>query len=421
MSGNYAGHLLKWYTRRMMYRVRFHLPLIMAPTTTVLLNLVSLGFNASSSVYPFNPGFNISAVADVAKALPKHSWEYGTAVEALLEIYSPHLSFEIGEHGLANGNGAVGDPASLGVAAQMVSPFNATIATALQEDLDYIINEAPRWPNGAISHRFDVPELWDDFIYMAPPTIAYVGASTNNASLLKLAYEQCGLYREVNLFSSNSSTPSPLNTSPTNGLWHHIVGPQSGDPGLWATGNGWAAGGMTRVLATIMKAPAAHDAPWRASALADLSGWIKEIIDGARAAPLDNGLLRNYLDDTSPTHGYGEISGSTMLASVAYRMVILDPEAFPAATYVAWADSIRAVISGTDALGSPHVTSTGIVAPAVDPLWWQSPTPWTAGSPEGNNFVVLMYAAWRDCVFAGLCTAPESKSHNHVRHRQHIH
>jgi hypothetical protein len=214
---------------------------------------------------------------------------------------------------------------------------------------------------------------------MAPPTIAYVGASTNNASLLKLAYEQCGLYREVNLFSSNSSTPSPLNTSPTNGLWHHIVGPQSGDPGLWATGNGWAAGGMTRVLATIMKAPAAHDAPWRASALADLSGWIKEIIDGARAAPLDNGLLRNYLDDTSPTHGYGEISGSTMLASVAYRMVILDPEAFPAATYVAWADSIRAVISGTDALGSPHVTSTGIVTPAVDPLWWQSPTPWTAG------------------------------------------
>jgi hypothetical protein len=158
----------------------------MVPTTTALLNLVSLGFNASSSVYPFNPGFNISAVADVAKALPKHSWEYGTAVEALLEIYSPHLSvfgpapfpaapylpadvpglvyaaqkFEIGEHGLANGNGAVGDPASLGVAAQMVSPFNATIATALQEDLDYIINEAPRWPNGAISHRFDVPELW---------------------------------------------------------------------------------------------------------------------------------------------------------------------------------------------------------------------------------------------------------------------
>ncbi|KAJ7279198.1 hypothetical protein C8J57DRAFT_1059548, partial [Mycena rebaudengoi] len=411
------------------------LPLIMALNMTVLLNLVSLGFNASSSVYPFNPGFNISAVANVAKALPGHSWEYGTAVQALLEIYSPHLSvfgpapfpaipippaevpglayaaekFEIGEHGLANGNGAVGDPASLGVAAQMISPFNSTIATALQDDLDYIINEAPRWPNGAISHRFDVPELWADFVYMAPPTIAYIGAYTNNVSLIHLAYEQCGLYREVNLFGSNTTTPSPLGTSPTNGRWHHIVGPQSGDPGLWATGNGWAAAGMARVLATIIKAPAARHAPWRAAALADLSGWIKEIIDGARASPLDQGLLRNYLDDTSVEHGYGEIAGSTMLAAVAYRMVILDPKAFPAATYVVWADSIRKVLGGADSLGNPHITSTGVATPAVNPFWWLSPEPWTVGSPEGNNFVVLMYAAWRDCVFARLCKVQESK------------
>jgi hypothetical protein len=32
-----------------------------------------------------------------------------------------------------------------------------------------------------------------------------------------------------------------------------------------------------------------------------------------------------------------------------------------------------------------------------------------ACSPEGNNFVVLLYAAWRDCIFTGLCEKPSTK------------
>ncbi|KAJ7123387.1 hypothetical protein C8R44DRAFT_783748 [Mycena epipterygia] len=92
-----------------------------------------------------------------------------------------------------------------------------------------------------------------------------------------------------------------------------------------------------------------------------------------------------------------------MLAAVAYRMAVMAPAAFPASTYVAWADTIRVVLGGVDAAGNPHVTSGGIVTPAVNPLGWSDTAPWTAGSPEGNNFVVLMYAAWRDCIFAGVC------------------
>lgn len=34
-------------------------------------------------------------------------------------------------------------------------------------------------------------------------------------------------------------------------------------------------------------------------------------------------------------------------------------------------------------------------------------------SPEGNNFVVLMYTAWRDCVFAGLCKQPYGVNEHH--------
>ncbi|KAJ6550266.1 hypothetical protein B0H19DRAFT_951941 [Mycena capillaripes] len=407
------------------------------PVLSALLNLILSSIAASPSSTPFDPGFNISAVATLAQSLPSHSWEYGTATEALLELNDPYWSvfgpkpFPVptldpakisslsyaaskivlgtGANGLSDGAGAVGDPASLGVGAVMLGKTDASFAAAAQSEIDYMIGSAPRWDNGAISQRADVPELWADFMYMAPPFIAYFGAASNNASLLETAYLQCGLYREVLLLGSNASAFAPAGTSTTNGLWHHIVGPQSAEPGLWSTGNGWAAMGMARVLATVLKAPAAQGAPWRAAAVRDLTAWIKEILDGARAAPTADGLLRNYLNDTSGDgHGFGEISGSAMLAAVAYRMVVHAPEAFGADVYAAWADGVRGVLGGEDAEGKPHITSNGTATPAVNPLGWGDVAPWTAGSPEGNNFVVLLYAAWRDCIFAGKCKKPRA-------------
>lgn len=39
-----------------------------------------------------NIGYNVEAVANQAQRLASHSWEYGTAAEALLELYNPNLS-----------------------------------------------------------------------------------------------------------------------------------------------------------------------------------------------------------------------------------------------------------------------------------------------------------------------------------------
>ncbi|KAJ7122692.1 hypothetical protein C8R43DRAFT_1032267 [Mycena crocata] len=402
----------------------------MSTNLTALLTLVAAGFSASNySTTPFDAGFNISAVTATAKFLPSHSWEYGTAAQAILELESPDLSvfglapfpvparapetvsslayaatkIQFGIHGISNGGGAAADPASLGVAAVMLGKTNDTFANATQAEIDYVLDLVPRWPNGAISHRADFAELWADFMYMLPPFIAYFAADTNNATLLEASYLQCGYYREVLLFGSNATEFAPTNTSVTGGLWHHIVGPQSPEPGLWSTGNAWAAAGMARVLATIIKAPVAHGTKWRHDAIADLTAWIKEIIDGARAAEMDGGLLRNYLNDNSTEHGFGEISGSALLAATAYRMVLLAPDVFTVKPYVAWADSIRTTLGGYDAAGNPHITVNGTATPAVNPLGWLDPIPFTAGSPEGNNFVVLLYAAWRDCVWSRLC------------------
>lgn len=52
-----------------------------------------------------------------------------------------------------------------------------------------------------------------------------------------------------------------------------------------------------------------------------------------------------------------------------------------------------------------HVDKIGIASPAVNPLVWGDRTPYTKGSPEGQSFLVLLYAAWRDCVEASVCSS----------------
>jgi hypothetical protein len=69
-----------------------------------------------------------------------------------------------GVHGLSNGDGVVGDPASLGVGAVMIGKTNTSFSVAAQEEIDYLVGLAPKWPNGAISHRADVAELWYAFL-----------------------------------------------------------------------------------------------------------------------------------------------------------------------------------------------------------------------------------------------------------------
>lgn len=140
------------------------------------------------NTYPFTPGFDIKKVAEQAQSLPTHSWEFGTSAEALLELYNPDLSvfgegpfpvptvpksqvralayaanntaFGTGYSALSQGNGAAGDPSSLGVSAVMLGKTESKFATAAQETVDGLLNDVPRYWNGAISQRADYPELW---------------------------------------------------------------------------------------------------------------------------------------------------------------------------------------------------------------------------------------------------------------------
>ncbi|KAF2647644.1 Six-hairpin glycosidase [Lophiostoma macrostomum CBS 122681] len=342
----------------------------------------------------------ISTVLAKAIEVATHSWEYGTVTEALLEWNNSSLSIwnnpfpsgqiptldvddvqaleyvkshiDTGSDTLANGDGAAGDPASLGIPALIIGQSNQAYSSAAARQADHLLNVVPRWSNGAISQREAYPEPWADFIYMAPPFLAYYAISTSDVELLKEAANQCKLYSDI------------LQTD--SGLWLHIVGSEdhTNDRALWSTGNAWAVAGMSRVLATMRKSGYNGETGDEQSTLIDL---IKGIIDGARSQDVDNsGLLRNYLNDSS---WFGEISGTSLIASAVFRMAVLEPEIFGGA-YIDWAVRKMNVVDSKIDEGS------GILSPAINPLDWHDRTPFTSGSPEGQSFVVLLHAAYRD-------------------------
>ena len=123
-----------------------------------------------------------------------------------------------------------------------------------------------------------------DFIYMVPPFLAYYAISTQNDTLLDVAVQQIQDYRAVLKSSS--------------GAWSHISASSHPDTGFWSTGNGWAAMGITRVLAAILAAPSRTTN--QQTQTVTLRGWIKEIIDAAIKAPV--GTDRNFFERSLTTN-----------------------------------------------------------------------------------------------------------------------
>jgi hypothetical protein len=81
------------------------------------------------------------------------------------------------------------------------------------------------------------------------------------------------------------------------GLLRHIVNDATtvgGDQGAWLTGNGWAAAGIVKVIATIVQSEFASQMQPQ---IDQLITWTQAILDGCYlyADP----LIPNYVNDTS--------------------------------------------------------------------------------------------------------------------------
>jgi len=336
----------------------------------------------------------ISKVKSLLIANAHRSWEEGTATEALLELEAPELSvfggssipppqsaqlptdaLDILDSALASrpsgtetfvADSSAGDPASFGVADLIANwtTSNNEYATAAENELNFLLHVAPKSSSGIISHREEYIQFWSDNVYMVPPFLAYYGAcigGSNGSFLLQEAYKQIKGYRSIL-------------QDPDTKLWEHVRQGPWEDTGLWATGNGWAAAGMMRVLQTI--ADSSENEAF-SSETDGLTSWIEEIINATWARQLPNGSLMNYFDDPN---SFEDSSSTALLASVTFR----------------WA-----VFTGDDTYTPSALTALQLLGERIDSDGWltQVVDPYAFGqqgshSPEGQAFVLLLDSAY---------------------------
>jgi len=248
-----------------------------------------------------------------------------------------------------------------------VDLYDTRFSFAAGQQLGYLLNTAPRSGSGAISHRVDEVALWADFVYMAPPFMAYFGALQNDSgglAILQIAYDQILLYRQA-LFDQDVS------------LWRHIAYGSLEDTGHWATGNAWAAAGMMRVWAIINQSSFS----WQMQSQKDnLTQWIDEILTGVWSHQQSNGTLLNYVDQPG---SFADSASTALLAATTFRYSLL--------TYDAKHDAaaMRAL-----SLVWQSIDQNGWLLNVVNPLSFTQPLPAGAHSPEAQSFVLLLAAAW---------------------------
>ncbi|KIY63982.1 Six-hairpin glycosidase [Cylindrobasidium torrendii FP15055 ss-10] len=346
----------------------------------------------------------LSSVQNRLEDAAHQSWEFGTRAQALLELdASPFSVFsdtslppphdiadmtenlqavlDIAESVVSNQSsrtagqarpllpdGSSGDPASIGVAvllANWTGQDRLNYSDAATGQLNYLLNVAPRYENGAISHRTASAQLWSDSVFMVPPFLAYYGVLNSNQSLVEEAYNQCKLYRDI------------LRDSDNGNLWKHIVGKSDSpaDAGYWSTGNGWAAAGMLRVLATIQHSPYSDAL---SNEMEDLVAWIKEI-QGAMYDKLDDSyVFRNYVDKDD---AFYDASSTALMAATVYRL----SDVWDDHTHIPLAQRSRNVL-----LNGKHIDDDGWLTPVVNPHSYGVEG---SKSAEGQAFVLMMESA----------------------------
>lgn len=300
-------------------------------------------------------------------AMQRRAWEQGTASQALLEMGETELvvlmardavvnQLKDGRLGVNEGNFPVCDPCSNGepvlYAAKLTGdPFFQRAADRM---LEFVLHKAPRNRDGLIYHNMNENQVWVDAIYMLPPYLAVAGQPAE-------AFKQVAGYRRIL-------------QDPAKRLYSHIWDDDLQEfrrKALWASGNGWALAGMTRLVRTLPASMSAEKA--------QLVAWIRELVEAALPYRRPDGLFHDVLDEPST---FVETNFAQMLGYALYRGVA---GGWLAAAYRDAAESLRAAaISKVDAnglvqgvCGAPRFEKAGT-------------------STEGQSFFLLMESARRD-------------------------
>jgi rhamnogalacturonyl hydrolase YesR len=217
--------------------------------------------------------------------------------------------------------------------------------------LEFVLKRTPRAADGTCYHVFNSPEMWSDSFYTTPPFLA--ATAHYDEAMRQIEGLRKRLWIAENKLLSH--------------IWddgrHEFR-----DQAFWGVGNGWAAAGLTRVMAAM---PAERRAERER-----LSAFLKELLDGCLAHQRPDGLFHNVLD--RPTT-FVETNLAQMLAFSIYTGVLSGWLSF---SYVAAADRMRAAARAKvdqygfvqGVCGAPTFDQAGVAA-------------------EGQAFFLMMEAA----------------------------
>jgi len=314
---------------------------------------------------------NIKKVKLMALAMQRYPWEQGVLAQAFLESgdtdetvflarEAVHRQAGDGRPALVGGEDSVTDPCVTGEAIKFAYEHtnDPIFSQALDSLKDWAFNKAPRSPGGIVYHILSRPEFWVDSVYMLPPYLACIGEYSE-------AVKQINGYWNA-LFVEEK------------GLLGHIYDDAAKSwvrKDVWATGNGWAISGMTRVISSL---PDSMEDEKQV-----LIGRIKQILDSALKYIRDDGLFHDVIDNPDT---FVETNFAQMMAYTIYRGVASE---WLGDSYIPYADAMRNAALGkidrygmvTGACGAPDFLRSG-------------------ASVEAQAFCILMESARNHFLFS---------------------
>ena len=248
-------------------------------------------------------------------AMQRYPWEQGVCAQALLEAGKDELWIPMaydavkrqaadGRLAMIGGDAAVSDPAANGEVCLRAwqRTGNRFFLQGAQRMLDYLEQAAPRTEDGIICHNnvsfeegYSPAQLWIDGLYMVPPFLAVMGRIDEAAEQIR------GYIRY--LFDDAS------------GLFYHIVDTRSGKfvrKKHWATGNGWALMGLSRVIEEAEK-------QGRAEIRDELAGFQKRLLESMLAFQGKDGCFHDILDEPD---SFPDGTSSCMMAAAVFRGIL---------------------------------------------------------------------------------------------------
>ena len=264
----------------------------------------------------------LEKVAEAALSMQRHSWEHGILAQAFLDMGDQErvilmarsaIVEKAADGRLAAIGGGITDPAMGGAAYWRAGQLTGDpqMQQAASGLLEFVLKKAPRAADGTCYHVANAPEMWSDSYYTTPPFLAATGHYDD--AILQIE----GLRKRL--------------WSPEKKLFSHIWDDGRHEfkhKAFWGGGNGWAAAGITRVIAAV---PAARQAERER-----LSGYLKELLDGCLARQHADGLFHDMVDQPE---SFVETNLAQMLAFSIYTGVA---GGWLPASYVAAADRMRA-------------------------------------------------------------------------------